>query len=471
MFSFRYRRRVSPVALFALLGVVACAHPYERLRPSKGAPLSTAFDRFDEPAADKAAPTPPSGSLGSYVAAALAAHPTLRARYHEWRAAAAEVAVARKLPEPTLTYGWFARSVETRVGPQNHRFSLGQSVPWPGVLRHAADAAAKRARAAERLFEAEALALQARVARAYWELWRARRQRDIHRQHRDLLSELGTAVRSRVEVGRASLADASQVDLAVSRVDDLISALAAVEAQQSAALVAAVGLERDDAGLPTTSEPGAPGAPGLTRAELLAAAADHPAAKHLDWLASAAESAGHSARSRALPALSVGFDYVQTGAAAAPATPDDGKDALVLSAGLSIPLWRASYAAAEKRERQRAGAHRARAAATRLDVRAHVDASLSRVIESGRRVVHIETTLSPQADAVYAAQVGSYATGDANLATVLIAQQQVLELRVARIEQRAAHEVAWAELQQFVGSAVVRAPVRDNPEGDDGRNR
>ena len=34
----------------------------------------------------------------------------------------------RQIPEPTISYAYFIQSVETRVGPQRHRFSISQSI-------------------------------------------------------------------------------------------------------------------------------------------------------------------------------------------------------------------------------------------------------------------------------------------------------------------------------------------------------
>ncbi|MFW5739864.1 MAG: hypothetical protein ACOC1F_05815, partial [Myxococcota bacterium] len=90
------------------LNAVASERASNRQRTGGGAPDEQAW------AAD--------GSLASYVRYALENSPVLRARFQEWRAAALQTKQARKLPEPVITYAYFVRRVETRLGPQRHRF-------------------------------------------------------------------------------------------------------------------------------------------------------------------------------------------------------------------------------------------------------------------------------------------------------------------------------------------------------------
>jgi outer membrane protein, heavy metal efflux system len=66
------------------------------------------------------------------------------------------------MPEPQFTYGLYLSRVETRVGPQRHRFSLSQVLPRPGRLAANADAASFDARSAERKFDAMTLAVARR---------------------------------------------------------------------------------------------------------------------------------------------------------------------------------------------------------------------------------------------------------------------------------------------------------------------
>ncbi|MEO0325308.1 MAG: TolC family protein, partial [Myxococcota bacterium] len=160
--------------------------------------------------------------LAGYTRLALAHHPALHAAFARWKASVLRIARARRLPEPTLAFGVFVRSVETRVGPQRARFSLRQSFPWPTRLTAGADAAAAEARALQRRFDATALEVAARVAEAYWELWETRAARALHREHVALFRAVADSLRGRLATGTAMLAELQQVDLAAARMDDVV---------------------------------------------------------------------------------------------------------------------------------------------------------------------------------------------------------------------------------------------------------
>ena len=71
------------------------------------------------------------GTLGGYLAYAYAHSPALRASFETWRAATFRPDQERRLPEPTISYAVFVRSVETRVGPQRHRFGVTRTTVHP----------------------------------------------------------------------------------------------------------------------------------------------------------------------------------------------------------------------------------------------------------------------------------------------------------------------------------------------------
>jgi len=57
-------------------------------------------------------------TLDDYVAYAMRESPALRAAYYAWIAARERSPQASVLPNPRITYGYYFREVETRVGGQ-----------------------------------------------------------------------------------------------------------------------------------------------------------------------------------------------------------------------------------------------------------------------------------------------------------------------------------------------------------------
>lgn len=399
------------------------------------------------------------GSLDAYVAYAMANSPALRAAYEDWRASVHGIARARRLPDPTISYGLYVQRVETRVGAQRHKASLRQMIPWPSKLDSGADALSKSAEASERRFDAARLALRRKVATAYWKLWSIRQTRTIRVELRDLLTDLSESVRIRVEIGQANLADLAQVDLNVSRVDDSISELDEAERKAIAALGAAIG----DPALPssaTIDPPPRARTPTEDDLTLRRDAHAHPALEAFELMAESSESAADRARADGKPNLMFGLDYIETGPAVMPNTDDSGKDAIVVSVGVSIPLWRGSYAEEERKAEAQAAAHRARGEAATDMADAELETALSHVADTSRRIRLYTTTLIPQAETVYEAVVSAYNTADSTLANVLLAHRDLLELRTQLIAAQMDQETAWAHLEHVVGRTV---PSEDKP--------
>jgi len=442
--------RNAPVVVLSALIAGGCATTRE-----KQAYDSLDHVRFyDGKRAAQADLPPPSGSLASYVAYAMKRNPQLRAAFERWRAAVHSIATKRQLPDPTISYGLFVRRVETRVGPQRHRFSLRQTIPWPSKLGTAADAASDEANAAEQMFRARALAIRRRVAAAYWAIWLLDRETEIQGKQRTLLRALSAAVRARVEIGKASLADLNQVDLSVSRLSDQLQSLAARRRAARARLVDVIGAPADTPTPLKASEPGT-GLPHRQRAELERLALAHPAISAVELKAAAEIDRARHAHTGGLPNLMLGLDYIETGPAAMAGVADSGKDPVIVSVGISLPIWRGSYAEAETAARARAASWRATGLAARNKARANLRATLAKLRDAHRRMTTYRKTLIPQAETVYSAVTGTFQTGAASLANVLIAERDLLTLRLGLARARATYATTWAALEQIVGRALT----------------
>ena len=315
----------------------------------------------------EAAPDTPA----AYLALALDHSASVRSAWERWQAAEQRVAVARGLPEPTLSFGAFVQSVETRVGPQLGKVSLQQTVPWPGRLAAASDGATAEARAARMGFEAEVLAVRSRVLDRYWALWLLRANRDVHVDHLAVLDDLSTTVRARVEVGKASLADLQQVDLSRARLAEDIASMEAAEHAAMAGLRAALGLRSAEL-LPTPVAPPDATLPTEERALLVARVLAHPVQAQAQARVEGAEAGLRGSRAQRLPSFAVGADYIIIGPAEMPDVEDDGKDAIAVGVGLQLPIWQRRYA-------QGIQAAEATTRAAQADARGRADAAVAQL--------------------------------------------------------------------------------------------
>ncbi len=402
------------------------------------------------------------GAFAPYAQYAMQHNADLEASYERWRAKVLMISKSRRLPEPTLSFGVFVRSIETRVGPQLARISVQQSFPWPTKLEAAADAAAAEARAEQRRFEAMALNLRRRVAESYWQLWQLRRVRRIHEEHALVLRGLSETVGARLETGSATLAEQQQIDLSVVRVHDAVEAMTAQEQRLQARLAAELGM-RSPGELPTSAAAPAAGAPAQSDAELRQRALKHPLIESFTWVANAQQAAARREQADAYPRFTLGADWIITGEASTPNMPESGKDAVIVGGGMTLPLWQGSYDDSSAAAEAEARAARAKGRSLQDLAVAQLEAALTSVREAARRASLFETTLVPQAEAAYASVLGAYVGGRASVAATLLAQKDLLELRIEQERLRAEFAIGWAELEDVVGGTVPVARQRPTP--------
>jgi outer membrane protein TolC len=443
----------------AFIAAVGCAAPVQRDVPAN-------MQGFAEQP-DEDAPAEFDGRLSTYVDYALRHHPELRSEVERWRAERLQIDASYAWPEPTLSYGFFIQPVETRVGPQRHRFGIKQPIPWPSKPASAARAQAKRADAQKARYDAAMLVVRARVATAYWEQWRTERRLYWKRQQLKLVETVEAVTQARVEVGKSPSSELNQIGLELTRLRDDIEKLENALERQRAQFVAALG-RRDAAGVPIepADEPTArlPSADAETLAEN---AESHPQLLAMQRTVEALDQRARSESLQNYPDLSVGLDYIETGQAENPDLPDSGKDPIIAMIGVKIPLWMGRYQAAADATRARAQSQRADLEAARNNAVADVRSALARLRDSARRIHLYETTLIPQSEATYESVLGRYEVDQTTIASVLLAQRELLRLRLGLADARAEHAADWVRLEQLVGEPVDAALYEARGERDE----
>jgi cobalt-zinc-cadmium efflux system outer membrane protein len=441
-------RRVRTVVLL-MLAMVGCRGTYESAARDQ---LSTASSIIALDEAPPDAEVTLDGSLNGYLAFAVARSPELRASFERWRAATMRISRARRIPEPVIKYSYFVRSVETRVGPQNHRLSLMQSFPWPTALSAGADAASETARAAQRRFDAQALAVKQVVADAYWRLWLLQEEHHLKNEHDLVMETLAGTVRGRVRTGAASLADLNQVELRIARHHDHHGAHREDQRVATADLQRAIGAPASEQRLTATDTP-FEGLPAKSEETLHEAARQHPRVEAAELMASASDSQVRAEAAERAPSLLAGLDWIVVGKAPT-LFEKSGQDAVIVTAGLSVPLWGRNYRDAMSAARAEGAAYRADRDAALQTADAQLTAAMSAVRDAQRRIDLYRNTLIPQAETTFQSVLGSYQSGRSTVASALLVQKELLELQLELARSRAHHSRAWAVLEAVVGHPV-----------------
>jgi outer membrane protein TolC len=205
----------------------------------------------------------------------------------------------------------------------------------------------------------------------------------------------------------------------------------------------------------TRVEPAPPFPPAESFEALESAVRSHPFLESFEYLAQSKEDLARAKNAERYPSFTIGADWILTSKSEMAGVADSGKDAVVVGAGMSLPLWQGNYADGAEAARAEAKAERSARRAAEDRAIFELEASLAEVRDAARRVGLHKHTLVPQAESAYASVLGAYATGEGSVAQTLLAQRDLLDLRGELESARAEHALAWARLERVVGREVL----------------
>ncbi len=372
-------------------------------------------------------------TLSDYLTLAERHDPSLSAMNHDLDRLEAEARRAGSLPDFRVGYSEMLVPVETRVGPQQRALSLAQPLPWFGTLGWQRQTVLDRRTAAEFRLQDRKLELHQEVRNLWYSLGRRQKEQDLLREQLDLATQQLPVVEAGSQVGDEQFAGLVAARNEVDRLNNLL-AESTDHADRLARDLALL------AGAPqTTRLPVADlmplDIPDLDRAAQLARLdAGHPALKAEDWAVAAARSAERVAGKSSLPTFTLGLDYIMTGEARNPGTPDSGKDPVIARVGLSLPLW-GGRAQAEK---MTAASAVSLAASRREQVRLKLERRLEDAgfaERSARRTLDLyDTSLLPRAREELAVARAAYIAGSTPHAGWIASQRHLLDLELARLQ-------------------------------------
>ena len=463
---------IHPVARAAVAAttilIVGCSSPFDQPPPFSdtsarmvpqpaGTRLASAF-RDPDGAEKGPSPLDEHASPDDFVRFALYNSPQVEAEYQRWRAASERLPQVAALPDPRLNVGFFLDEVETRVGPQQARVSVQQTIPWPGKLQDRQDAASRAALAAWHRFEAVRLAVTERVVSTLHELAYLDAATSITRENLNLLGSLEEVIRARYRVGTGTHAELIRVQVELGQMEDRLAQLTAMRPAYVAELNAAL---NRDAAVPVPTLDALPGRVVTADPAALAdlARQSNPRLLALDEQTEEQRVLTEVARKDGLPDLTVGLDYIVTNEAANPAIAESGDDPIMLSLGINLPLWRDKYDAGVRESIAR----RLAVSLDRADETNRIASAIHRAwfehTDADRRVRLYEDTLIPKAEESLRASLAGFRAGDASFLDLLDTERSLLDFAVAAERARADRGKALARLNTLVGTTVATIPA------------
>ncbi|HEY6148177.1 MAG TPA: TolC family protein, partial [Thermoanaerobaculia bacterium] len=189
-----------------------------------GSASGPAQDTVSSGAAAQARAVSADAYLDALVAEALRNNPDAAAASHAADAARLRIEPARALPDPTVSVNYQNDGRSPSLGSRDMTFvgaMFSQPLPWPGKLKLAGDEARSRAdEAAEGPVRRAAIAIEARVRRAYYDFLLAREELGLVEDRARSWREIADIVRERYAVGLGVQQDVLRAQVEVLRLDE-----------------------------------------------------------------------------------------------------------------------------------------------------------------------------------------------------------------------------------------------------------
>ncbi len=385
--------------------------------------------------------------LDTYLERSAMNNAALKVKFNEYLAALENIPQVKALPDPKVMFGYFIRPVETRMGPQEFKFSASQMFPWFGMLGDRADAATRMAEAKYEAFEEAKSSLFNDIRDAYYNLYVTQQAIRITGENLEILNTFRNLVLVKIETGLVSAVDNYRLEIEIGDLENQLALLKDNMGVQTTRFNNLLNSETDETvELPDVLRLTA--LPGDKDALLDSIRAGNHRLLSLDRQIESLKSGQEAARKSGLPGFSIGFEYMVTGKGENNLA---GKDAFVFpTVGISIPLYREKYRA-KVGEAIYMEAARQEEKIDKTNLLETLFEGAWRDLRDAERRIKLNREQSDLArKSVDLLQV-DYAANSANFEEVLRMERQVLKYALETEKARADHEAATSFIMYLTG--------------------
>ena len=350
-----------------------------------------------------------------------------------------------------LSYAYFIENVETRVGPQNQKFSIRQSFPWFGTLGSRKTIANEVANAAFRKYQAEKLKLFYSVKAAYYELYYLGRDIALTKDNLELLKFWESVARTKYKVALRKHPDLIKAQVELGMLEDRWLTLQDRIGPTAAHLKATVNL-------PDTTFIIVPAMVDVVEdeVELQTVIRDalqyNPNLNAMLHLIDKEQAEVRLAGKASLPNFTFGVDYIETGDALSPSMEESGKDPFVFGVGINLPIWFGKNNARKDEAKAKLQSAKYGYADAQNRLVALVEKIVFQYSDALRKTRLYRDGLIPKAQQALNASYTAYQVAETDFLNVLDAQRQLLAFQL-RFERAVADlAIRRAKIDMITGN-------------------
>jgi outer membrane protein TolC len=159
-------------------------------------------------------------NLDLLIDEALRNNPRIQAAYNNWKAAEYKIEQVKALQDPMANYAYFGKNIETRVGPQEHKYGISQKIPFPGKLKNRAKAQSKHAAMLKEKYEATKREVIKDIKFVYYDIFWVDKAIQINEEEKAILESLEKVAQRKYESNLAPQQDVLKVQVELSKLID-----------------------------------------------------------------------------------------------------------------------------------------------------------------------------------------------------------------------------------------------------------
>ena len=346
----------------------------------------------------------------------------------------------------------FVEEVQTRTGPQERRYGISQRFPWFGKQRLRGEVAAGAAEGLWFRVEQRRLEIRRDIAVAFQEYAYLSQSIRITNQVLTILKQLEPVVQSRIRAGGGQQ-DLLRLQVEIGKVENEYRSLTEVRPAFSARLAAS--MNWTESGLLPLPELTAPSPLPVQIAELISRTdGENPRTRELSQSIATSRAAQDLADRERWPDFTIGFNYLETGAARTSSTPGSGDDPHGFSFGINLPIHTRRYDAAASEAAHRIAAAQAALQQHRFTLRADVELAAFNLSDAGRQVALYRDSLLPRSRQLLTVTRASYRAGTASLLEIIDSERTLLDFELAYWRASRDYLQGEARLAFLVGGKI-----------------
>lgn len=391
-------------------------------------------------------------TLSNLIEEGLQNNPQVQAQHSQWKAVESKARYISRYPDPMARYSFFGESVETRVGPQEKKYGLSQTIPFPGKLSLKGFAQRNHADMEKEQYEAVKRELTKNIKYVYYDLFWIDTSIRITENEKTLLENMERVARRKYELNLTTQQDVIKAQVEISKLIDMLYRLK----QNRDSLVAMLNnlLNREQTSSLDSIAPVEPQEFTLSLDQLHAIGKEkRQELQAAHFSVKRAEREHTLSKLNYLPDFTLSYDYIQVGDNTTRQA-DDGQDAWLGTVAINLPIWFGKLSSQVKEKKELLSARRKDSENMENKLSFEIE-DLYFKINTYKNIISLyKNALIPQANQAYEAARTAYESGKVDFLNWLDSERVFLQTNLAYYKSIVDYQKSIALMERAIGTEI-----------------